>query len=92
MLLSSVPTSVRLSCSKCLPIFSSLSASFDLDMNHTRFRVVTRQGEKGGRGRHSVKPGGNEGGVKSRERTVALWRGEQMEGEVAAQDSWALLH
>jgi len=91
LLLSSVPTSVRLSCSRCLPIFSSLSASFDLDMNHTGFCFVTRQGEKGGRGKHSVKCGANEGGEKKGEKTVLL-RGEQMEGEVVLQDSWALPH
>lgn len=91
MLLSSVPTSVRLSFSKCLPTFSSLSAIFDLDTNYSGFWVVTRRGEKEGRGRHRVKHGGNEDGAKTRERTILL-QGEQMEGEVVSQDSWALLH
>lgn len=60
-------------------------------MNHTGFWFVTRQGEKGGRGRHSVKRSGNERGVKNREKAIML-RGEQMEGEMVSQDSWALPH
>lgn len=74
-----------------LPMFSSLSAGFDLGMNHTAFWIVTRQSEKRGRGRHSVKHGGNEGSVKKGEKITAL-QVEQMAGEVMSQGSWAVLH